>query len=341
MLSFAQAQARAQAWQPDGSGGGLTVERACEQYVENKRAEDGDKAADAEAMRLRRHVLRVDVKGKALPGRPGFGKRTLVSLTAGELEAWRNALVTEPGWMQKLMSKSAANRVLSVWKASMNAAFAKAENGIENDVAWRKGLKKFTGKDVRVKRPHHSSEEQVSQLLEAARAIDPAFADYLQGCFLLGVRPPSEIAPLKVRHLHVRECTLHIPGGKTGSRNVLLGDEALEFMQRMCAGKAEGDLIFTRQDGEPWNASLQLHRFRECLKAAKLPKAATCYSMRHSNISRSIERGMPLSYIGDQCGTSVGQIEEHYRHIIERVKLETIRRTAPRLQVIEGGRAVA
>ena len=71
------------------------------------------------------------------------------------------------------------------------------------------------------------------------------------------------------------------------------------------------------------------------LKAAGLPKSATMYSFRHLH-HRAIERGMPLTLIAENVGTSVQDDRRNYAHMVVAKRREIVERTAPRLRVVIG-----
>jgi integrase len=77
---------------------------------------------------------------------------------------------------------------------------------------------------------------------------------------------------------------------------------------------------------------------KAALKAAELPASASMYTIRHTYISRAIERGMPLTLIAENVGTSVRMIEQNYGKFIAHTRLDLIEKTAPVLRVIEGGK---
>ncbi len=79
---------------------------------------------------------------------------------------------------------------------------------------------------------------------------------------------------------------------------------------------------------------MQHRRMKRALKAAGLPKTASLYTMRHTYISRAIERGMPLLLLAENVGTSVKMIEAHYAHLLAEKRRELVERHAPRLSVV-------
>ena len=74
---------------------------------------------------------------------------------------------------------------------------------------------------------------------------------------------------------------------------------------------------------------------KEALAAAKLPETAGLYSVRHTYISRALERGMEITSVAANVGTSVKMIEQNYRKFIHARQRAHIAATAPVLRVIK------
>jgi len=73
---------------------------------------------------------------------------------------------------------------------------------------------------------------------------------------------------------------------------------------------------------------------KAALKATELPASASFYTLRHTYISRAIERGMPLTLVAENVGTSVRMIESNYGKFIAQTRRDLIERTAPTLRVV-------
>jgi site-specific recombinase XerD len=117
--------------------------------------------------------------------------------------------------------------------------------------------------------------------------------------------------------------------GKTGSRDIILQREAVEFFRELTSGKSAADLIFTMENGQPWKKSDQTRPFKRALVAAGLPSDGSMYALRHSYISTAIEGGAPLNLIAENCGTSVRMIEKTYSHLFVEKRRSFIEAAAP------------
>jgi site-specific recombinase XerD len=51
---------------------------------------------------------------------------------------------------------------------------------------------------------------------------------------------------------------------------------------------------------------------RDAVQRAKLPKATTIYSLRHTYASQALLNGMNVQLLAENMGTSVAMIERHY-----------------------------
>lgn len=329
VLSYSMALAAAAAWAPPDvvRFRNLTVRDAVKSYVEGKRAADGELAAEDARGRLYLHVLHEDAEGKALPGARGMGDREVADLSLTELRAWRDDLVARKS---AAVSKSTANRVIANFKAALNRVFADERSGIASDAAWRR-LESF--KDADTQREEHFTEAEISKLIEAARKFDEPFANLLAGAFHTGARY-GELAALDTKHFNAKRRTLVIPSGKTGARITTLTDEGAAWFASICSGHDPNGPLFHPGEGGRWLKSMQHRRMKAALTAAKLPTSATFYSIRHTYISRAIERGMPLTLLAENVGTSVRMITQHYAHLLAEVRRDLVEKTAPRLHLV-------
>lgn len=326
VLTYAQAHLRAATWQPADSphaGRMITVADAIRSYLAAKRAADGDRAAEDARGRLRLHVLREEEDGTPFRGARGLGEREITALTLTELRAWRDALVAG-------RTRSTVNRCIANFKAALNHAYADERSGIGSDAAWRR-LESFKSADRR--REDHFSEPEVERLIGVAREQDVPFADLLTAAFFTGARL-GELAALDVRHVDARRHTLAIPSGKTGARIVTLTDEGARWFADRARGRGASEPLFAPAEGGRWAPSMQIRRMKRAVAAAGLPRTASFYTLRHSYISRAIERGMPLTLLAENVGTSLKMIEQNYAHMLAASRRALVERTAPRLRVV-------
>ena len=317
--SFDQASiAATKAAKTRGRSGPLTVKDACERYIEAL-AVRSRHSEEARAC-LTKHVYE------------SLGARSLGHLTTAELEKWRSKLIRRDPANPEIerRSKDTINRITSYVKAAFNAAFQDEANAIPSDGAWRR-LKPF--KNVSRPREHDFSEADVRKLLK--KASDQSFRNLLAAGYLTGARY-GELAALKVRDFDRERAILNIQIGKTGARTVILQQEAAKFFAKV-AGKRSGDEpLLPRADGTRWAKSHQHRPMKAALKAADLPVSASFYTLRHSFISRAIERGMPITIVAENVGTSVRMIEVTYAKILVEKRRHHIEAGVPKLGAVPG-----
>jgi integrase len=290
----------------------LTVKAAIEIYIQSKKAAGERQGRDAE-QRLNLHVI------------PKLGKRLISELTLTELRKWRDNLVSRP---ENPVGKSTANRIMANLKAALNLVFKDEKNGLLTDKAWRV-LESF--EDADKAREDQFTEPEVLQLIE--KATDKYFAALLEAGFHTGARY-GELCLLDVRHFDAKRSQVNIPDGKTGARFTTLSAEGMEFFKRMATGKAPRDILLPRANGARWCKSEQHRPFKAALLAAGLPASASFYTLRHTYISRAIERGMPLTLVAENVGTSIRMIEKNYGKFIAQTRRDLIEKSAPSLRVV-------
>lgn len=318
ILTFWDAQERAKAAARVSEGGAkhsapLTVELATEAYLTSLEARNQRTAHDAR-LRLRRLFL------------PTFGFKRVDELTRRHLETWRDGLVRKDGDPeQHRRSQDTANRVLSIVKAFLNHAVADSANHLSDDSAWRL-VRPFQG--VGRAREVHFSVPEMLRLLDAAD--DPNFRDLLTAGFMTGARY-GELAACEVRHFEAGDAVLRVPRGKTGPRTVILQPEAVSFFIKVVASRGRQEPLLPRPDGQAWKPSDQLRPMQRAVEKAKLDADGTFYALRHSYISRSIEAGVPLTVLAENCGTSVRMIDKTYAKMLANKRREFITMGAPRL----------
>ncbi len=304
----------------------LTFQQAVDRYTESLRARS--KHADADRSRL------VNRMPEELLGMP------VIKLSKTSLEAWRDSLLQDESESDRdgrRRSQDTANRLLTIAKAALSHALADESNGIDNDRAW-KLVKPFAGASR--PREFHFSEAEVRKWVAAAKRLDPALANLIEGGFHTGARL-GELVACDVGHFDLKRAQLHVPHGKTGARTVLLPVEACEFFKRISTGRAKTDPLLPNASGERWTKSTHHRPIKKTLQAAGLDTGASFYSLRHTAASRRIERGQPLMLIAEELGTSTQMLEKTYGKFLRETRRKLIEETAPTLRLIKGGRRAA
>jgi integrase len=287
----------------------LTIREAADNYLTVLQTRNSRTAYDTK-LRLEKHFL------------SSFGDKLVTSLTKTMLEKWLSSLVDKDN---DRASKDTANRVLTMVKALLNYAMSDSSNGLRDD-AWR-FVKPF--KSVGQPRTIRYSNEEVMKIIDSAP--DRATANLIEAAFLTGARY-GELITAKVSSVDLNVGKWHVAEGKTGSRTVMLQQDAAGFFRELVNGKSASDYLFTMENGSPWKSSDQTRPFKAALRAAGLPDDGSIYGLRHSYISASIEGGMSLTTLAKNCGTSVRMIEKTYSHIFVEKERAFIEASAPSLR---------
>jgi integrase len=172
----------------------------------------------------------------------------------------------------------------------------------------------------------------VRLLVSKAATFDHCFADLIEVAYLTGARL-GELASANVEDFDAESALLRVTG-KTGTRSVTLTNETIATLQRIAGKRPQSAPLLPRIDGERWR-NTQHRPMQRALRLAQLSLDASFYSLRHSYISRSIEGGMPLSLIADNCGTSLLMIQKNYAKVLGRTRRDVIQQTSPKLRRIK------
>jgi hypothetical protein len=253
---------------------------------------------------------------------PKLAPQPLALVTAKQWRDWRDALLTGG------MIPATVNRMLKGAKAAFNLA-AKLDKRIRaNAGEWKVGLEALpdavTARDVVL------IDSQVCAVVAAAYRRSPAFGLYLQAHAETGARSSQLAGQQKTaraaqldgcRVADLQPGRLMVPPSRKGRGQrkkphipVPLTANLEARLKAAAAGRDRNAPLFLRDDGAPWNPRNNDHAipFAHAVRAAKLPKGTTIYSLRHSSIARALLRGTPIKVVAEWHDTSVPIIERHY-----------------------------
>ena len=306
--------------------GRFAVEDACKEYVEHQRREKGDEAAEDAQWRFERSEIYGGTK---------FGLTEVTKLRAVSIREWRAKLGVKDDEGRK-MEKSGQNRMMTCLRAALNLA-------VENDRVpescrkqWRGGKKgkvqQYTNADGR--RHNFFTVEQRRALL-AAPPEGETVGELMRGALLTGARP-GELPKVKRSAYDSRTGTVKLKSGKSGTRDVTLSPAGIALFDRLAKSRAPDELLFTRDDGEPWTRIEWSRRIRDAAEAAAAKAAAEAaeatdpnfkkltippnvclYDFRHTYISQAIRDGVTVLEVARLTGTSVQMIQKHYGHLVQ------------------------
>jgi integrase len=203
--------------------------------------------------------------------------------------------------------RASANRVLTVLKAALNHALHAGL--VADDSAW-KLVKPY--KMVDTPRVRHLNDAEVTRLLNACGG---EFRDIVAAALLTGMRY-GEIVGMRVSDFHDGPGTISLATSKSGKpRLIHLTDEGGRFFAQAVADKGSGDLVFRRDDGEPWGRSHQFRPLRDACARANIVPRVGFHILRHTYASRLVMRGVPLGVVAQQIGDSEAITAKHYAHL--------------------------
>ena len=234
--------------------------------------------------------------------------------------------------------KSTLNRVLNYMLGCLNRAVDQGH--VPSRAAWAR-MKKFRGADsVRIAR---LSADEARRLVNACAA---GFRQLVEAALLTGCRY-GELTGLRARdfetkrvarpraHAEAAETELYgtilITDSKSSKpRRVPLTAEGVDFFTALAAGRAQDDLLLTKDDGTPWGKSEQFRRIRAACTAAKIMPAVNFHALRHTTASLLVEAGTPLAFVAEVLGhADTRMVSKHYSHLAPSVLHETIRANLP------------
>lgn len=209
--------------------------------------------------------------------------------------------------LAKRPSRGAFNRDATALKAALN--LARDRDHIAVDHAWRVALKPF--KNATKRRTLYLDLAARRKLIDKSPAEVQAL---LRTLALLPMRV-GEVAALKVEHLNLKTRVLYVPTGKTAPREIPLGAEAFAHLKACAARKLPSAWLVARADGRQWDRFSWRDMICEGVKAAKLPRATSAYTFRHSTITDLLTAGLDTLTVAKISGTSLLMIEKHYGHL--------------------------
>lgn len=316
VLDFFQAQARVRelATMPVVTEKAATVADAVSQYMEWFKL--NRKSYRATFITIRAHVL------------PAFGDRELDSLTAAEIESWKNALAqtprrrrvspgADPAYLappdtaeERRARKVTANRTLTTFKAVLNFAFRAGLAA--DDRAWRR-VQPFS--KVEEPRTRFLSAAEAGRLMNAA---SPGLRELIGGAVHTGARF-GELARMMVRDVDLDRGFVFIQPGKSGrGRTIPLSREGRAFMERVTAGRLGDDPVFIQASGRPWGKNDYSRLLAEACAEAKIEPVVKIHELRHSYGSWLAESGVDLLTISKLLGHADTRVTgRFYAHLTD------------------------
>jgi integrase len=284
-----------------GSTGTATVRTACETYVTHLVAQRREASSKDAKKRFDRWVYS-----------DSLARVELSKLQPAHMLAWRKRLSEAPvkgrNEKERQRTEASINRDMSAIRAALNHALDLRL--VATDAAWRVSL-----------RPHEAAgnrretylDKTQRQKLVAAAADDVAM--FLEGLCLLPLRPGA-LASLNAADFDKKHGTLRIGRDKAGAdRKLPLPPAAVALFTKAAKGAKPTDPLLRQASGRRWNKDDWKGPVKDAVKAAKLPRTATAYTLRHSTITDLVVGGLDVMTVAQLSGTSILMIERHYGHL--------------------------
>ncbi len=184
-------------------------------------------------------------------------------------------------------------------------------------------------------------DDEVKQVLEAVRAVNPVHADVLMWQYLTGMRI-GEVLALQVKKVFQEngqwfvkiDCTLEYnfkrkseftisstPKTQSSNRIILLPDKAVRIFRQYCLNKQPDDLLFSIQTKtgifiSPTSINNRLEIVQQELE---LDKPLSTHIFRHTHASKLAELGVPIEVISKRLGHKDSAITRQiYLHVTKK-----------------------
>lgn len=184
-------------------------------------------------------------------------------------------------------------------------------------------------------------DDEVKQVLEAVRSVNPIYADVLLWQYLTGMRI-GEVLALQVKKVFQEngqwfvkiDCTLEYiykrkseftisstPKTQSSNRTILLPDKAVMIYRRYCLNKQPDDLLFSVETKtgaflHPLSIGHLLETIQESLGLAK---PLSTHIFRHTHASKLAELGVPIELISKRLGHKDSAVTRQiYLHVTKK-----------------------
>ncbi len=180
------------------------------------------------------------------------------------------------------------------------------------------------------RRPPRSISLIVTEAKRLVNRSEPDLRQLVRGALLTGARY-GELIALRVEDYDADAGTVYVRDSKSGRpRDIPLNDEGQGFFEEVTAGRAGGDTLFLRDNGEPWGKSHQTRPLKEAAAKVKLD-GVSFHILRHTYGSLAA-KGVPLQVIAAALGhADTRTTEKHYAHIQPDHVAKAIRAKLPKL----------
>jgi len=173
-------------------------------------------------------------------------------------------------------------------------------------------------------RPRHNarlstvlSQGEISKIL--AMENNPKHRLLLMLAYSSGLRV-SEVVALKKEHIDLSRKVIYVRLGKgRKDRCTILSEKASRVIAEYCACHNIETWLFPGQiAGRPLTIRSAQHIFDKAVRRAKIAKALSIHSLRHTFATHLLESGTDIRYIQELLGHSSVRTTERYTHVARR-----------------------
>lgn len=226
----------------------------------------------------------------------------------------------------------------SAWSARKH--FAHLASAFQRAVVWKK-IEKNPFRDVPKPRlpeklPAYFSKEQLAILLQSVD--DPNFRDLILFAVATGMRM-SEILYLRWENVDVERKTILVKNTSEfttkSKRNRIV--PISDFLASILARRkrdATCPYVFHRENA-PQTTDYVTHRFKKCVRRAKLDDSLHFHSLRHSTASLLVQAGVPIYSVKEILGHSQIATTLVYSHLAESHLKDSINRMSLPLNLLD------
>jgi integrase len=355
ILSFAQAQAKAQVWFSEeldrfAETEGLVVSSSRKKYMVGNALDDYLKDAE------RRGVKGIKIMTTTINAhiRPALGDIEVKKLTRHRIETWLHELAESPRRMtgkvrdevkhladpstddERRARKDTANRVLTNLKSALN--YALTTHRYRGPANWRE-VKKYEG--VERARVRFLSVQEQRRLVNAC---PDGFKQLVQAALYTGCRY-GELCRLKIRDFNPTAGSIFIEQSKSGkTRQIFLDEEGKAWFKEQVAGRNGWESILVKpnakgkgrkyqEDPLGWGPHDQKKLMVDACEKAKI-EALGFHELRHTYASGLLDAEIAIKIIAIQLGhADTTMVEKYYAHLGPNAVADAIRKKGPKLKI--------
>lgn len=251
-----------------------------------------------------------------------FGKRPIASIKPQEIEIFKQTLLGTTSQYGKTLKPGSVRNILACLRQIISKALEwEMAPGVTNPVV----KLRVPGADR--KRQKYLTQEEARQLLQGLKELSPQMHDIAYVALYTGMRL-GEVLALQVEDIDFGSRTIHIRGGKTGSRTAYF-PRRLETVLRERCGKCEPtsrNLFFSKR-GNPLKSKVFSRDFAKAVEKIGLNKnvsdslyKVTFHTLRHTFCSWLAMSGIPIQVVGALAGHKELEMTQRYAKLSSATK---------------------